>query len=261
MAKDAELRTHLAGAARRLRKLDPTSSDADIQAEASAIDLVLAPNGWSRLRREDPNLGTNVPIGMDRALRAAIETAVAADPAVRSITAAVNDGFAAVLAGHFTPPEGAGLGITITDRVNLNVRPDPELTAQVKARGLVVSKTAAHYLMHRYGLGPYAADARPKAPRGKQRNLEIPSAWRDVIRSGDSADDVINHGFEEFLAGSFDPVVTPWTSEQQDDLVILKVRPRDDLFDAVQEAGRERKGGTLRPSQVAIAYLADEYGL
>jgi hypothetical protein len=254
------LRSRLTAASARLREVDSP-------ALAEAVDAVLAPNGWAQLRTSDPSVsgGTerNLAMNMPESIRDQIVAAVEADPGAASVTAKVNEGYVAYLAGRFTPrkrpaqrsAQGGG------KRVNLNVRPSGALRQQVTDAGASAAGIGTEYLMSQYKLGPYAQDA-PAAPlpRGAERIPEVPSAVRDRIReaakaAGERVDDVVNEGFAKYLDGRFVPEAPVWSAQERADMVAMKIRPNDGLYEQVKAAGG------LRPLQVAVAYLLDEFGI
>lgn len=229
---------------------------------ADAVDTVLAPQGWTRLRASDITAsGTtqkNLPIGMDKELRDQIHEAVTA--AGSTITADVNEAFVKYLAGEFVPgpPVRARRSATPRERANLNVRAPQALVEQVTAAGEQPARVASDYLMRKYNLGRYApTEAAPLAP-GAVRMPKVPRTLRDAIReaaaaAGNRVNTDVDEGFQKYLAGQFTP--TEPTCADTGDMVPLKMSPNDDLYDQVRD-----RGG-LRPSQVAIAYLLDKYGI
>jgi hypothetical protein len=152
-SKDDQLRPRLEAAAKKLHQ----AGEPDL---AEAVETILAPNGWGRLRRTDPTTSEgerNVPIWMPKAWRQQIKDAAEAEGV--SLSAVVDEGFGKYLDGSFEPPaptrgrypSGAEMG-------NLNVRPSGELRARVEAGSMPVSHVAASYLFARYQVGPYAPD-------------------------------------------------------------------------------------------------------
>lgn len=238
---------------------------------AEAVDAVLAPGGWELLRGTDPSRteGTerNLAINIPETIRDQIRAAVAADAEMESVTAAVNHGYWLFLNGSFIPAGRQGRSVEGSGaRVNLNVRPSGQMREQIVAAGHSAAAVASHYLMFRYGLGPYASDARKSLPKGAQRNPEVPRRIRDQIRaaaaaSGDLVDDIVNEGFQKFLDGDFDPQPVVWRPEDAADMVPLRMHPDDDLFERVKQAVKDRPGGVLRPAQLAIDYLLDQLGI
>lgn len=244
-----------------------------------AIRAVLAPGGWEQLKGTDPilegskNLALNIPVS----LRDQIKAAHAADESKMSLTAKVNEGFVAYLEGRFEPlPRPVRRAATQEARVNLNVTASAVLQRQVKD---LVQQTvddtrkgaawvAVEWLMFQYGLGVYASPGRPVLAKGAQRNFQMPSRIRDMIRelsaaSGDRVDDIINEGYQVFLDGSFDPQPVTWPEADRDDMGWLKVHPNDELFERVQQAckGRPGLGALYGPSRVAIDYVLDQLGI
>lgn len=140
-SRDTSLRSQLTAAAARLREVD--SPDL-----AEAVETVLEPNGWGRLRRSAPEasgsgstLDPNLPIGMLKAVRDEIKANVAAAARKRpgagiSIAAEAETALKAFLAGKFVPeqperaPRGAGL-----EKANLNVRVDASLRQRAEDFG------------------------------------------------------------------------------------------------------------------------------
>lgn len=254
VSTNRELRTGLVAASERLREVN--SPDL-----AAWIDKALAPKGWVALRATDPAGASvpNLPISMDKTVRDQI--VAAAQAAGTSVTADVNEGYLGVLAGEYTPrkPVRARYGAA-AEKANLNVTPARSLMQRVEeATGMSAANVAADYLMHKYGLGPYAADSAetPPAP-GAVRNPQVPRTVRDEIRArAKAADrmvtDDVNEGFQKYLAGKFTPEAPVWSDTS--DMVNLKMNPNDDLHLQVASA----KG--LRPAQVAIAYLLHKYGI
>lgn len=238
---------------------------------AEAVDAVLAPGGWELLRGTDPSRseGTerNLAINIPETIRDQIRAAVNEDPEMESVTAAVNHGFRLFLNGSFTPAGRQGRSVDGSGaRVNLNVRPSGQMRDQITQAGHSAAAVASHYLMFRYQLGPYAGGAREVLPKGAQRNPEVPRRIRDRIRelaaaAGDRVDDIVNEGFQKFLAGEFDPQPVVWSADDLADMVPLRMHPSDDLFERVKEAARKRPQGALRPAQVAIDYLLDQFSI
>lgn len=94
---------------------------------SAAVDAVLAPGGWSKLRAKPGAASTsNLPLHMPAPLRDALKAA--ADQMDVSLSALVTEGFRAAVAGAWTPPpaparssRGSAEG---QSKVNLNVRVD-----------------------------------------------------------------------------------------------------------------------------------------
>lgn len=255
---------------------------------AEAVSAVLAPGGWEQLKATDPsrdegskNLPISLPVSLRDDIKAARkaeeEAALKAGRKVVSLTAKVNEGFAAYLDGRFTPlarparktaqPEArANLNVTASALLQRQVKEKVQRTVSDPRRG--AAWVATEWLMHSYGLGPYAHGARPVLPKGSQRNFQVPSRVRELIRelsaaSGDAADDIINEGYQAFLDGAFDPQPVVWAEADQADMGLLKVRPNNELFERVQAAckGRPGLGALYGPSRVAIDYLLDQLGI
>lgn len=93
---------------------------------SAAVDAVLAPGGWSKLRADvGTSSASNLPLFMTESLRAALKEA--ADHRDVSLGALVTEGFVAVVEGRWEPPapERAARGSQAGQRkVNLNVRVD-----------------------------------------------------------------------------------------------------------------------------------------
>ncbi|MFJ1900429.1 hypothetical protein [Streptomyces sp. NPDC088115] len=254
-----DLRTRLTAAAARLREIDsPNLADA-----IDAIDTVLAPQGWTHLRNTDATISTgtepNMPIWMGKTVKGEIVAAVA--DAGTTVTADVNEAFMKFLAGEFVAGEAVRprMSAARKEMANLNVRPSSVLREQVAAAGETPSRVAGDYLMRKYSLGPYAADYKDStlAP-GNVRIPEVPRPVREAIRkaaaaAGHKVDDDVNEGFQKFLAGEFVPTAPAWPGTA--DMVPMKIRPNNDLHDQVRGAGG------LRPTQVAVAYLLNKYGI
>jgi hypothetical protein len=126
---------------------------------ADAIDIVLAPNGWGRLRRSDPatsdSLDRNMAMRMPSEWREQIKAR--AQAAGNKLARDVNEGYELYLDGKFSPKQPArqptGSGV---EMVNLNVRPDNDLRIQVTEAGIAPAHLGAMYLMSKYQVGPYA---------------------------------------------------------------------------------------------------------
>lgn len=132
--------------------------------EANAIDEILAPSGWGLLRRAEAAANPeragerNLAIPLPKDIRDEIKARAAANGDV--ITRVVNEGFEKYLAGKFTPkqPQRSAWGSGEV-KANLNVRPSGELRDRVEQEGPLALHVAGAYLMHKYGLGPYAPDS------------------------------------------------------------------------------------------------------
>lgn len=260
------IRSVLTQGSGRLRKKDPLSRDEATEL-AEAIDRALAPGGWAFLQHTDPmrSAGGNAALAVDvlKSIHEQIIAAVEADPEAPSVTAKVNEGFNKFLSGEFVldVKHSDPLAAKGQQRSMLNVSPLGDLTRLVAERGVKPARVASHYLMSCYELGPYAPDAPTFLSRGSERMPEMPRVVRDRIRAeatrtGWLADDVINEGFQKFLDGVFVPQAPAWTEEARADMVFFKVRPNDALFERVALKAKERG---LRPMQVAIDYLLDEF--
>lgn len=260
------LRSVLAKGSGRLKKDKPMSRDEALEL-AGALDRALAPGGWAFLQHTDPvrAAGANAALAIDvlKTIHEQIIAAVDADPEAPSVTAKVNEGFNRFLSGEFVPDAKRAdtLAVKGQQRSMLNVSPLGELTRMVAERGWKPARVASHYLMSCYGLGPYAPDAQKFLSRGQQRVPEVPRVVRDAIRAeatrtGWRTDDVVNEGLQKFLDGEFEPQAPVWTSEAKADLVQMKLYPNDDLFERVTKLAKARG---IRPLQVAIDYLLDEF--
>lgn len=251
---------------------------------APAVDAVLAPGGWEILRDTDTaveGIKENLAFSLPESVRDEINAALAADPNAKSLTAKVTEGLRQYLAGEFTLIQrDASRPATREKWVNMNARVYKQLRQQVaeKVRQEVsdrragVGRVAAEYLMFCYRVGLYApgqADrGQESLPRGAQRNLPMPRRLRDLVSegaagSGDRVSDVVNEGFRKFLDGRFDPEPVVWSERDLADMAVLKTRPADDLFEQVKQACKEHPvlNAKTGPTQVAVAYLLDEFGL
>lgn len=152
-AKDTNLRPRLAAAAAKLR----TINEDDL---AEAIDTVLAPNGWGRLRRSDlvvsDSLDRSMAMGMPAEWREQIKAR--AQAAGNKLADDVNEGLQQYLDGKFTPvvparsPYGSG-----AEKVNLNVRAKDALREAIAELGEhAPAQVGAAFLMSKYQVGPYA---------------------------------------------------------------------------------------------------------
>ena len=241
----AELRADLVAAAERLREVDSPQL-------AEAVDTVLTFSALQPYQeRSEPNLTIRMPeTSRDRIVAGAKRDRV-------SVESIVNEGFQAFLDGKFTPPpptrDRKG---TASKKVNLNVRPQPELMERVAKSGLKPMHVAADYLQRKYKAGPYADDAQAVALEpGQVRIPQVPRRIREQLRqaAGSQVSIDIDEGFQRYLAGQFTPRPPVWSKD--DDLVPMKVYPNDDLFARVAEEG------SRRPMQVALAYLLNKYGI
>lgn len=252
-----DLRTQLTAAADRLRS-------ADAPELAEAVDLVLAPGGWTRLRDTDIAAEAGTSPNMTLLIGIADKELVVAraKEAGNTLTHDVNEAFVRFLAGEFTPRPAVrarpGMG---DEKTTLNVRPSNTLRQEVEGHGVKAIHVATDYLLHKYQAGPYTpgAEGEPQ-PRGAVRKLHLPREIRDQIRAAqEKAGRVVTDDVEEaltaYLDGSFAPEAPKWTPEQNADVVFVKVNPNDDLFN------RAAGAGSLRPTQVAIAYLMHKYGI
>ncbi|WP_327259943.1 hypothetical protein [Streptomyces sp. NBC_01240] len=152
-AKDTNLRPRLTAAATKLREIN----EPDL---ADAIDTVLAPNGWGRLRRSDPavsdSLDRNMAMRMPSDWREQIKAR--AQAAGNKLADDVNEGFQLYLDGKFNPvaPGRSPYG-SAGEMVNLNVRAKDALREAVTQQGdYSPALVAAAYLMSKYKVGPYA---------------------------------------------------------------------------------------------------------
>ncbi|MEU9947012.1 hypothetical protein [Streptomyces sp. NPDC047939] len=122
----AKLHADLTAASHKLREI----GSPDL---AEAVDEALTPRGLGALRNavEADNKDPNLTIALSVADRDRIKAAP--QPAGRSLQKDVADGFAAFIAGTFTPeqPARAAYG-SAAAKVNLNVRAQADLTAAVK---------------------------------------------------------------------------------------------------------------------------------
>ncbi|WP_331764812.1 hypothetical protein [Streptomyces sp. NBC_01238] len=167
-AKDTNLRPRLTAAATKLREIN----EPDL---ADAIDTVLAPNGWGRLRRSDPsasldrNMAMRMPIEWREQIKERAEAArkqLADDEKKKTLADDVNEGLQKYLDGEFAPfgfdrnPRGSAV-----EMVNLNVRAKDALREAVQQQedGSSAALVASAYLMSKYKVGPYA----PKKPAKK----------------------------------------------------------------------------------------------
>lgn len=249
---------------------------------APAVDAVLAPGGWEILRDTDPVAESgkeNLAFPVPKSVRDQINAALKADPDAKSLTAKVTEGLRKYLAGEFTLLERDASRPVIREQwVNMNTRVYKQLKQQVaekvrrevEDRRASPARVAAEYLMFSYRVGLYAPDqeGREVLPRGAQRNLRMPRRIRDLVSagaagSGDRVSDVVNEGFRKFLEGRFDPEPVVWEGEDLADMTVLAARPADALFDQVKTACKTHPvlNAKTGPTQVAVAYLLDEFGL
>ncbi|MFH9813479.1 hypothetical protein ACH4NI_35605 [Streptomyces olivaceus] len=149
---DKRIASHVVAAADKLRADDPVL--------AESLDKISAPGGWQLLRPPAPAGGRpNLAIWTPVSVRTQL---MDASP---DLAADVDEGFAAYLAGRFTPdkpPRGRLSQGATEDRKNLNVRPDPHLVQQIndsadaRAEELGWKPTpgviALAWLRHKYGL-------------------------------------------------------------------------------------------------------------
>ncbi|MEU9761830.1 hypothetical protein AB0D98_19200 [Streptomyces sp. NPDC047987] len=143
----------------------------EARAAADAIAEVLAPQGWSLLRRAESlanpaSAGApNLPIHMNLEIREALKAKAAAKGA--TLTADVNEAFRKFVAGEFVPDapirsrrnSGAEKG-------NLNVSPDADLVQQIKNLAeeksaeygwkVTPARVASAYLMKKYRISEAA---------------------------------------------------------------------------------------------------------
>lgn len=159
--KDTTLRPRLAAAATKLRAIN----EPDL---ADAIDDVLAPNGWGRLRRSDPTtsdtLDRNMAMSMPIEWREQIKDRAKAKG--HQLADIVNEGLQKYLDGSFVPTllERSRRGAA-PEKGNLNVRAKDALREAVQQQedSPGAAAVAASYLMSVYRVGPYA----PKAAKKK----------------------------------------------------------------------------------------------
>ena len=244
------LRAGLTAASTRLREVN--SPDL-----AEHVDTVLTLSTYE-LRDAlniDENLSIRIPVtARDRIV-------AGAEQAGRTVTADVNDGFTAYLAGAFTPapPARARRG-EAEDKVNLNVRPNDALRQRVADTGVKPMHVAADWLMRTYETGPYTPGAdNTVRPVGATRAPQVARPVRELIRSrvaaaGKNVTTEVEEGFTRFLAGEFTPTAPVWPVDA--DMVPMKVNPNNDLFDEVKA-----KAERLTPMQIGLAYLLDKYGI
>ncbi|MFB7313012.1 hypothetical protein [Streptomyces sp. NPDC056192] len=152
-AKDTNLRPRLTAASSKLREMN----EPDL---ADAIDTVLAPNGWGRLRRSDPatteSLDRNMAMYMPIEWREQIKER--AKKAGNEIKDDVNEGFRLYRAGKFEPIAGKLSPRGSADAMgNLNTRPENDLRVAIdEMDGPSPALVGAAYLMSKYRVGPYA---------------------------------------------------------------------------------------------------------
>ncbi|WP_158995303.1 hypothetical protein [Streptomyces sp. QHH-9511] len=153
--KDTQLLANLRAASTRLTEVGAPEL-------AAAVDEVLTPGGWGRLRHatEAGTAAPNVPIHMPLVLRAAIQNASA------SVPKDVAEGLEAFIAGTFSPAAGAHRARRNTglETGNLNVRVDADLRARfldaVEARESelgyrpALSHVAKAWLIEKYDIAP-----------------------------------------------------------------------------------------------------------
>ncbi|WP_404974817.1 hypothetical protein [[Kitasatospora] papulosa] len=254
------LRAGLTAASARLREVN--SPDL-----AEHVDTVLALSMYElgSALNVDENLSIRIPTTARDRIVAAVEAAKQAAPQdekeQHSVTADVNEGFTAYLAGEFTPspPVRARRG-TAEEKVTLNVRPDEALRQQVEDTGVKPMHVAMDWLMRKYETGPYTPGATNTVrPAGSVRIPQVPRPVRDLIRArvadaGKNVNTEIEEAFTRFLAGDFTPVAPAWPKGA--DMVPFKVSPNNDLFDEVKA-----RGEGLTPMQVAMAFLLAEYDI
>lgn len=156
--RDTTIHARLAAGAAKLREI----GEPDL---AAAIDEVLTPTGWGRLRRVEAStsgsLPSNKPIRVERTVREHLKKAAAA--AGEDLTDQANAGLSSYLNGKFTPaaPARAPYGSS-PDKVVLNLRADDDLwqrTDQAKAARKAElgwtphpSTVALAWLLHKYPL-------------------------------------------------------------------------------------------------------------
>lgn len=140
-SRDTSLRAKLTAAAARLREVDSPEL-------AEAVEVVLAPTGWGRLRRSalevsgsgvelDPNLPINMLESVRDEIKRNVAAAAKANPVAGiSITVEAQRALEAFLAGEFVPdkPERSPRG-TGQKKVNLNVRVNADLRKRAEDYG------------------------------------------------------------------------------------------------------------------------------
>jgi len=152
-AKDTNLRPRLTAASSKLREMN----EPDL---ADAIDIVLAPNGWGRLRRSDPttsdSLDRNMAMRMPSEWREQIKAR--AQAAGNRLADDVNEGLQTYLDGKFEPiAPGRNPHGSAAEMVNLNVRAKDALREAIAEQGdHAPALVGAAYLMSKYKVGPYA---------------------------------------------------------------------------------------------------------
>lgn len=152
-AKDTNLRPRLTAASSKLREMN----EPDL---ADAIDIVLAPNGWGRLRRSDPttsdSLDRNMAMRMPSEWREQIKARAQASG--NRLADDVNEGLQTYLDGKFEPiAPGRNPHGSATEMVNLNVRAKDALREAIAEQGdHAPALVGAAYLMSKYKVGPYA---------------------------------------------------------------------------------------------------------
>lgn len=106
---------------------------------AAAVDALLAPGGWTKLRATagdpdspEPAKTVPFPVYMPKILRTAVYEAAEAKN-VASLGVLISEGFRAAAEGRWTPPEEAWTPPVGEQRVNLNVRIDPEARKALEA--------------------------------------------------------------------------------------------------------------------------------
>lgn len=132
-SKDVSLRTTLAAAAARLREVDSPHL-------AEAVDTVLAPNGWGRLRRAEAADPGSASLDKTRSIRMTpaerTHLNAAAKAAGDDLVVVGNDLLREFVAGSFLPvrpapsPYGSG-----TDKVSMSLRLDSVLWDQAETLG------------------------------------------------------------------------------------------------------------------------------
>ncbi|MEU9703085.1 hypothetical protein [Streptomyces sp. NPDC047981] len=154
--KDTELVHNLRAASKHL-----TSGGAPEL--AAAVDEILAPGGWSKLRHAtatEAAAAPNVPVHMPLVTRAAIQQASS------SVPKDVAEGLEAFISGTFSPAANAHRARRNTglETGNLNVRVDADLKARfleaAEAREddlgykAALSHVAKAWLIEKYGIAP-----------------------------------------------------------------------------------------------------------
>lgn len=129
--------------------------------DALAIDAVLAPGGWTRLRETEASKSETapLPLTMDRRLKAALMKA--ADERGAMPSDVVADGYRAFLEGRFVPPRvqrgGAGyskttLTVTVPQGLRDEVRDRIPAVQDEAGYRITLSSIAIEWLMEELGV-------------------------------------------------------------------------------------------------------------